>query len=113
MRPIALLLLLPLLNSPAVLADDGAASIAAGGIVMIREPGITMHKEVLRISAQKVSVDYEFRNDTDADITTEVAFPIPAYSLEGDYELISRMGFDDFRLKVEGVPTHFNVETKA
>jgi hypothetical protein len=27
-------------------ADDGAASIAAGGIVMVHEPRITMQKEV-------------------------------------------------------------------
>jgi Domain of unknown function (DUF4424) len=101
-----------LLCSPAF-ADDGAASIAAGGIVMIHEPRITMHKEVLRISAEKVSVDYEFRNDTDSDITTEVAFPVPAYSLMWDEYLISTLGFDDFRLTVEGKPVHFGIETKA
>jgi hypothetical protein len=110
---VALLPLVSTLLGSSAFADDGAASIAAGGIVMIREPRITMHKEVMRIRAEKVSVDYEFRNDTDSDITTEVAFPVPAYSLEGDYDLISRMGFDDFRLIVEGVPTHIDVETKA
>jgi hypothetical protein len=66
-------------------ADDGAASIAAGGIVMVHEPRITMQKEVLRISESKVQVDYEFRNDTASDITTEVAFPVPAYSLDWIY----------------------------
>lgn len=80
---------------------------------MIHEPRITMHKEVLRIGAEKVSVDYEFRNDTDSDITTEVAFPVPAYSLMWDEYLISTLGFDDFRLTVEGKPVHFGIETKA
>jgi hypothetical protein len=94
-------------------ADDGAASIAAGGIVMIREPRITMHREVLRISVEKVSVDYEFRNDTDVNVTTEVAFPVPAYSLEWDEYMIKTLGFNDFRLTVEGEPIHFMVETKA
>ncbi len=44
-----------------------------------------MQKEVLRISESKVQVDYEFRNDTASDITTEVAFPVPAYSLDWIY----------------------------
>ena len=65
--------------SPA-LADDSAASIAAGGLVARRETRIVMAKEVLRISPNKVVVDYDFRNDTDQDVTTEVAFPVPPYS---------------------------------
>jgi hypothetical protein len=94
-------------------ADDGAASIAAGGIVMIREPRITMKKEVLRISADKVQVDYEFRNDTDKDITSDVAFPVPAYELDWDELRIRYQGFEDFQLTVEGKKIHFDVETKA
>jgi hypothetical protein len=110
---VAILSLVSTLLGSSAFADDGAASIAAGGIVMVREPRITMHKEVLRISAEKVSVDYEFRNDTDADITTEVAFPVPAYSLAWDEYTISTLGFDDFRLTVEGELVHFSVEAKA
>ena len=75
-------------------ADDGAASIAAGGIVMVREPRITMQNEVLRISGSKVRVDYEFLNDTDKDITTEVAFPVPAYSLDWDERTIRQQDFE-------------------
>jgi hypothetical protein len=64
-------------------ADDGAASIAAGGLVLMkREPRIVMAKEVLSISAKSVLVDYDFRNDSDEDITTEVAFPIPPYDFQ-------------------------------
>jgi Domain of unknown function (DUF4424) len=110
---VVLLLLMSTLLGSSAFADDGAASIAAGGIVMIREPRITMHKEVLRISAEKVSVDYEFRNDTDADITTEIAFPVPAYSLDWDRYTVSALGFDDFHLSIEGEPVHFSVEAKA
>ena len=64
-------------------ADDGAASIAAGGVILMkREPRIVMAKEVLSISPLRVLVDYDFRNDSDEDITTEVAFPIPAYTVD-------------------------------
>jgi hypothetical protein len=93
--------------------DDGAASIAAGGIVMVREPRITMQKEVLRISESKVQVDYEFRNDTETDITTEVAFPVPAYSLDWDEHSLREQGFEDFVLMVEGAKVHFDCQVRA
>jgi len=94
-------------------ADDGAASIAAGGIVMKRESRITMAKEVLRISVDKVTVDYDFRNDTDQDITTEVPFPIPDYSFQYDRATPKQAGFDDFELEVNGKHMNFNTEVKA
>jgi hypothetical protein len=43
-------------------ADDGAASIAAGGLVMEHEPRITMQKEVLRISADSICPDPKLRS---------------------------------------------------
>jgi hypothetical protein len=95
-------------------ADDGAASIAAGGIiVMKRETRIVMAKEVLSISARRVMVDYDFRNDSDEDVTTEVAFPIPAYSLGQDERAPKEYGFDDFKLWVDGKPLKFSIETRA
>ena len=94
-------------------ADDGAASIAVGGIVVMkREPRITMAKEVLQISFDKVIVDYDFRNDSNEDITTEVAFPIPDY--ENDLDRSGRVpAFDDFQLMIDGKPAHFEVEARA
>jgi hypothetical protein len=95
-------------------ADDGAASVAAGGVVlMTREPRIVMAKEVLHISPSKVAVDYEFRNDTDEAITTTVAFPIPSYKLQWDRFLPQSQGFDDFQLTVDGKPAHFMVQVAA
>lgn len=96
-----------------VRADDGAASIAAGGIVMKRESRITMAKEVLRIGVNKVTVDYDFRNDTDQDVTTEVAFPIPDYSFQYDRATPKQAGFDDFELWVNGKRVDFKTEVRA
>ena len=109
----ALLFSSMILASISLRADDGAASVAAGGlVVMKREPRITMAKEVLRISGSKVVVDYDFRNDSDDDITTEVAFPIPDY----DHGL-DRAGavatFDDFRLFIDGAAGRYQVEARA
>jgi len=113
MRPLSVLILAAALASSTALADDGAASISAGGIVMTREPRITMAKEVLTISENKVIVDYDFRNDNDADITTEVAFPIPDYDLDMGSISPSDQGFDDFKLWVDQKPVHYSTEAKA
>jgi hypothetical protein len=113
MRSACILLMICLLPSPAK-PDDGAASIAAGGIVLMkREPRIVMAKEVLAISESRVAVDYDFRNDADSDITTEVAFPIPAYGFGGDERDPTKQGFDDFKLWVGGSPAQFLTEVRA
>jgi Domain of unknown function (DUF4424) len=113
MRSLPLLALSAALASSTALADDGAASIAAGGIVMTREQRITMAKEVLTISEGKVVVDYDFRNDTNGEITTEVAFPIPAYSFDPNGAFPQAAGFDDFRLWINGKPTEFHTQVRA
>ena len=95
-------------------ADDGASSISAGGLVATREPRITMAKEVLLISLKRVVVDYDFRNDTDAPVTTEIAFPIPGYTSDpGENADPARAGFDDFKLFIGGKPHGFETEIKA
>ena len=100
--------------APQTFADDGAASIAAGGIVVMgKESRIVMAKESLWISAGKVKVEYEFRNDSDQDITTEVAFPIPDYELDPQMPLPNEEGFDDFKLWVNGILTKFQIESRA
>lgn len=108
-----LLLMIFLLSIPAG-ADDGAASVAAGGIVLMkREPRIVMAKEVLRISAQKVVVDYDFRNDSDQDITTVVAFPVPPYELGEDETVYGDSAFQDFQLSVDGQVKRFGIQARA
>jgi hypothetical protein len=99
--------------SKPVLADDSAASIAAGGLVPRREIRIVMAKEVLQISPAKVVVDYDFRNDSDQDVTTEVAFPVPPYENEYPDEDVEEQSFQSFQLWVGGKPVHFEVEAKA
>ncbi len=112
-RSAKFLLPVMLLTAMHLFADDGAASIAAGGVVvMSREPRITMAKEVLKISAAKIVVDYDFRNDSDQNITTDVAFPIPDYGYDIN-RTGKEMGFDDFRLWVNGTKTRYQVEARA
>jgi len=94
-------------------ADDSAASVSTGGIILTREARITMAKEVLVISLAKITVDYDFRNDTDQNITTEVAFPVPPYNAGEDFTASGMRPFDDFKLWVEGKPEKYEVESKA
>ena len=80
---------------------------------MKREPRIVMAKEVLRISPRKVVVDYDFRNDSEQNITTEVAFPVPEYDDNPNGALAKDAGFDDFRLTIDGKPVTFTTEVRA
>lgn len=98
---------------PLIHADDSAAAIAVGGLVPRRETRIVMAKEVLKISPKKVVVDYDFRNDSDEDVTTEVAFPIPPYVDGPNERSASLESFSDFKLLINGVPTHYSIEAKA
>jgi hypothetical protein len=95
------------------LADDSAASIAAGGLVPRRENRIVMAKEVLRISPTKIVVDYDFRNDSDQDVTTEVAFPIPPYQNEWAEGDLAEQAFRSFKVWVDEKPIEYKAEAKA
>jgi len=99
--------------SMSVLADDGAASIAAGGLVPRRETRIVMAKEVLRISEKKIVVDYDFRNDTDENVTAEVAFPVPPYEYMDGEANPAGQNFASFKVWVDGIPIQYRIEAKA
>jgi len=113
MPKLNLALLIIVLAALPAWANDSAASVATGGIVQKREVRIAMQKERLTISQTKVTVEYEFLNDTDQDVTTEVAFPIPRYD---PCDMTSAGGptpFDDFKLWVEGELVAYKTEAKA
>lgn len=91
-------------------ANDASAGIATGGIILKKEARISMEKERLTIALNKITVEYEFLNQSDTDITTIVAFPIPGYSpfTEEFYR-----GIPDFKLMIEGIPVKYQTETSA
>lgn len=59
------------------LANDSTAELGTGGLILGRSDQIAMESEDLFISMDKVTVDYVFRNNSDKDIETIVAFPMP------------------------------------
>jgi hypothetical protein len=80
-------------GSPAT-ANDSAAAIAAGGVILRNEHRVSMQKERLTVRRLQedargvprfqVAVEYEFVNESGQDVTTEVAFPVPEYGFAGD-----------------------------
>jgi hypothetical protein len=58
-------------------ANDTTAKLDTGGLVFGTSFEIAMEKEDLFISPEKVTVDYIFRNNSDKDVETLVAFPMP------------------------------------
>ncbi len=116
----AILLTLLLAGLPsAASADDGAASLAAGGIVFTKGAPVRMKSEDLYISPVKVRVRFEFANDTDSDFETVVAFPLPDIDV-GNYwtEALGTItndpvNFVGFKVAVDGKPVAFQVEQRA
>jgi len=94
-------------------ADDSAASVASGGIQLKKESRISMNSERLAITMNSVLVDYEFVNETDKDITTEVAFPIADYRCDQPIEGCPEKEFSDFRVWVEGREVTYSIDLKA
>jgi hypothetical protein len=119
MRKGILVLAVAWLTAPAG-ADDGAASLAAGGIVFTSGTPVRMQAEDLYISPKKVRVRFEFFNPTKQDITTVVAFPLP--DLDG-YKLglttnigatkTDPVNFVGFSVVVDGQARPFRTEQRA
>jgi hypothetical protein len=72
------------LGASAALANDTTAELKTGGLEFTRSAEITMMAEKLYISPKQVRVDYVYRNTTDKDVETYVAFPMPDITGSGD-----------------------------
>jgi Domain of unknown function (DUF4424) len=102
-------------------ADDGAASLAVGGIQFTRNRAIRMSSEDLYVSPDNVRVRFAFENTTDNDVVTMIAFPLPDIDLDrwgGRPEYLGKMkgdplNFVGFRVSVNGRLVRFNTEQRA
>lgn len=102
-------LLLPLLAG----ANDGIGGVSAGGIVFGKTDAIAMKKEVLTVSHQLISVDYEFVNESASDVEETIVFPLPAYAATN---LPSDTYYGqpaNFSIAVDGQPVGFRTEVRA
>ncbi len=100
-------------------ANDSSATLAAGGIVLVRNDAIEMAQEDLFISPAEVRVRYVFRNTADSDQTLLVAFPLPTLPPLTDDNNVSFPETDDpdnpfdFHTEVDGRPVEMTVERRA
>lgn len=102
---------------PRARANDAAAAIAAGGVVLREERRVAMRKERLVIRGLKdappqVEVEYEFVNESAEPVTTEVAFPVPEYSYAVD-ALEGPMDLGGFKAWVDGVEIPVTKQVRA
>lgn len=94
-----------LLASATACANDSTARVGVGGLELTKTDNISMVSERLEISTAQIRVTYRFRNTSDKDITTTVAFPMPAYDAMG---ILGSDGnaspLESFRSYVDGRP---------
>jgi hypothetical protein len=98
------------------LANDSTAELGTGGLILSRSDAVEMQGEDLFLSRDRVAVDYVFRNNSDKDVDTIVAFPMP--DIEGNPNVIPSIpqeedNFLGFEVTVEGKPVAPQLEQKA
>ncbi|WP_137132336.1 DUF4424 domain-containing protein [Rhizobium sp. FY34] len=59
------------------LANDTMAELKTGGLVYVETSDVAMEQEDLYLSMTEVRVDYVFRNTSDKDVDSVIAFPMP------------------------------------
>jgi hypothetical protein len=106
---LATLLFLPLLAS----ANDGIGSVSAGGIVFRNTDAIAMKKEVLTVGYQIITVDYEFLNESGADVEETIIFPLPAYPAAEQGSETYYGQPNGFSIQVDGRPVKFRTVVRA
>ncbi|WP_028101410.1 DUF4424 family protein [Pseudoduganella violaceinigra] len=89
------------------LANDGVAAVGIGGIVFGKTDAIAMKKEVLTISHDLVSVDYEFLNESANDVEETIVFPLPPYTAAKQMSEAYYGQPDGFSIRVDGKPVAF------
>lgn len=98
-------------------ANDTLAVLGAGGLELVTSEHIELASEDLYLSPSEVRVRYAFRNASDRDITTTVAFPLPAIDQGAIANIELPVGaernFVDFRVKVDGETVETALEEKA
>jgi len=97
-------------------ANDTVAEITPNGLIFAREENISIEREDLYLSPNKIEVAYRFRNHSDNEIAVEIAFPIPVYDGLTVYNSPFHhypLSFNDFDVEVEGRKIRHKQEVRA
>lgn len=117
MRALALALALA---AGAAQANDGFGGLTATGLQFGQTEAVAMVSEDLRISPERIEVDYVFRNLTEAPVTGEVIFPLPPIPV-GDLKMAmwnlpedpDAPNLVDFTATVDGRPVPLRIDRRA
>jgi Domain of unknown function (DUF4424) len=103
------------LSSTTALANDSAAEIALGGLVLKPSDSISLDTEDLYISPTEVRVKYRFTNTTSSDVSTLVAFPLPDQKFDelGEDGYRNFSNETKFTTRVDGKPVDLTVVVQA
>ncbi len=98
-------------------ANDSTASLATGGLVLLRNQDVSMQQEDLFISEKQVRVDYVFSNSAKEDVESVVAFPMPDMRLDTQ-SMVSipdpqSDNFFDFTVTADGQPIKPQLQQRA
>ena len=119
---VALVAPLALLPAGVARANDSAAGLDGGQLVLKQAADIRMVSEDLFLSMKEVRIRYEFRNTGKKDVETIVAFPLPPMPLKADLEegIVDNVTYDpasnnplDFVCRVDGQIVTTKIERKA
>lgn len=106
-----------LLSASGAHANDTMAELKTGGLVFVRSDAIEMASEDLYISPEEVRVAYVFRNTSDEDVESIVAFPMPEISGHPFAEIsVPNREVDNmfgFSVEMDGKPLSPQLEQKA
>ena len=97
-------------------ANDTSAALGSGGLQFVYNVAVEMSSEQLYVSEKEVRVRYLFRNRTDRDVTSIVAFPMPDISYsEREIDIPNRSAdnFLDFKTTVDGKPIETAMERRV
>jgi hypothetical protein len=110
----AVLIILYIVNIPnlAIANEMPLEGFPANGIVVRNERNIQIDREDLFISSRKIEVSYIFRNYSNKDIASVVAFPIPSYKYDPT-GIIKYPVHGDFTVEVNGVRKKCSEITRA
>lgn len=117
MRTLIAAALVSAMSCAPALANDTTAQLGTGGLIFVRTDTVAMESEDLYISPEEVRVAYKFRNISEADVESVVAFPMPdieanPYANVSIPDMASD-NFLDFTVTVDGKPLEPTLDQRA
>jgi hypothetical protein len=102
-----------LLLSASAARGQSAPAISAGGLLPSHSGQIAVAKETIHISDRKIVVEYDLRNDTARDVSSELEFPVPPYENLWNLMDPAIQSFHSLKVWAGDQPVEYKTETTA